>query len=317
MPPCRRVDFENVESFSILIEHVFAASLEGRSLVSAPRHGSTHPKSGRHATAQSSTCPTLPLFTTVGLFAGIGGIELGLHRAGAETVLLCENWEPAKAVLRERFPDVPIADDIRTLASLPAVDVVAAGFPCTDLSQAGRTAGIHGVQSGLVSHLFRLLRRAEPRWVVVENVRNMLALDQGGAMTYLTKELERLKYRWAYRLVDSRFTGAPQRRQRVIVVASQHEDPRMVLFADDDGEPGEGNFRDDAYGFYWTEGTRGLGWARDAVPTLKGGSAIGIPSPPAVWIRDARARSAIVTPDITAGERLQGFPTGWTLPRPR
>ncbi len=142
----------------------------------------------------------------------------------------------------------------------------------------------------------------------------MLALDQGGAMTYLTKELERLKYRWAYRLVDSRFTGAPQRRQRVIVVASQHEDPRMVLFADDDGEPGEGNFRDDAYGFYWTEGTRGLGWARDAVPTLKGGSAIGIPSPPAVWIRDARARSAIVTPDITAGERLQGFPTGWTLP---
>ena len=69
------------------------------------------------------------------------------------------------------------------------------------------------------------------------------------------------------------------------MVASRDEDPRTVLFADDAGEPGGDCYRDDAYGFYWTEGLTGLGWAEDAVPTLKGGSAIGIPSAPGIWIR--------------------------------
>jgi DNA (cytosine-5)-methyltransferase 1 len=191
---------------------------------------------------------------------------------------------------------------------------VAAGFPCQDLSQAGRTAGIHGRDSGLVRYLFKLLENAEPRWVVIENVRNMLVLDGGDAMRYLVSELEGLDYRWAYRLVDSRFTGVPQRRQRVLLVASREEDPRTVLFADDVGEPDDDWFRADAYGFYWTEGLRGLGWAKDALPTLKGGSAIGIPSPPAVWIRERPTGKAIVTPSISDAEYLQGFPKGWTLP---
>lgn len=191
---------------------------------------------------------------------------------------------------------------------------MAAGFPCTDLSQAGRTAGIRGDQSGLVEHLFRLLGTASPRWVVIENVRNMLVLDRGHAMDYLVGELERLGYRWAYRLVDSRFAGVPQRRQRVIMVASKTEDPAAVLFGEDIGEPDQSMYRDDAYGFYWTEGLRGLGWAADAVPTLKGGSTIGIASPPAMWIRDAEPGKAIVTPGIHAAELLQGFEADWTLP---
>ena len=84
----------------------------------------------------------------VGLFAGIGGIELGFTSAlgaGVETSLLCEWWDPAKAVLAARFPGVDLHPDVRELKSLPTgVDVLAAGFPCTDLSQAGRTAGITG-----------------------------------------------------------------------------------------------------------------------------------------------------------------------------
>ena len=127
--------------------------------------------------------------------------------------------------------------DIATLNKLPQADVVAAGFPCTDLSQAGRIAGIQGEASGLVRHLFGLLQDAHPRWVVVENVRNMLVLDRGPAMGYLVTNLEELGFRWAYRLVDSRFTGVPQRRQRVLMVASREDDPRSVLFADDAGEP--------------------------------------------------------------------------------
>ena len=253
-------------------------------------------------------------FTVAGLFAGIGGLELGFHESGARTKLLCEIWEPARTVLEKRFPGVELRGNIRDVGELPATDVVTAGFPCQDLSQAGRTAGIHGSESGMVRYLFTLLRKAHPRWVVIENVRNMLVLDGGNAMKYLVSELEELNYRWAYRLVDSRFTGVPQRRQRVLLVASRDDDPRSVLFADDAGEPDDGWFRSDAYGFYWTEGLTGLGWAKDAVPTLKGGSAIGIPSPPAVWIRERQAGNAILTPSITDAEHLQGFPRDWTLP---
>lgn len=212
------------------------------------------------------------VFTVAGLFAGIGGLELGFHQIGARTELLCEKWDPARAVLEERFPGADLHGDISNLKELPPTDVVTAGFPCTDLSQAGRTAGIHGRESGLVKYLLNLLDNAQPRWVVIENVRNMLVLDGGNAMDYLVNKLEELQYRWAYRLVDSRFTGVPQRRQRVLLVASREEDPRTVLFADDAGEPDNAQLRADAYGFYWTEGLTGLGWAKDAVPTLKGGS---------------------------------------------
>ncbi|HEV8055716.1 MAG TPA: DNA (cytosine-5-)-methyltransferase [Nocardioidaceae bacterium] len=203
-----------------------------------------------------------------GLFAGIGGIELGFQRAlgaGVETQLLCEWWAPAKSVLSVQFPEVDLHPDVRQLSELPAgVDVLAAGFPCTDLSQAGRTAGIGGTQSSLVSHVFEALRLAESRgrrlpWLLIENVSNMLALERGQAMRYLVRELEALGYRWAYRVVDSRFTGVPQRRRRVLLVASKTEDPRGVLFADDQGARAEGEFDDAAYGFYWTEGRGGLG----------------------------------------------------------
>ena len=133
-------------------------------------------------------------------------------------------------------------------------------------------------------------------------------------MRYLVDELESLGYRWAYRLVDSRFTGVPQRRQRVIFVAALDLDPRTVLFADEAGEPDDEWFDDTAYGFYWTEGLRGVGWAKDAVPTLKAGSTIGIPSPPAIWNPGADADRLIVTPQIGDAEELQGFPRGWTEP---
>jgi len=247
-----------------------------------------------------------------GLFAGIGGIELGLSRAGYVPKLLCESWQPARDVLTSQFPDVPLAGDIRELRSLPKVDIVTAGFPCTDLSQAGRTAGIGGDQSGLVSEVFRLLRRRHPTWLVLENVRNLLHLDGGRGMHYLLTELETMKYRWAYRVVDTRFTGLPQRRQRVIIVASRTEDPREVLLTDDAGPRDDGWYRRDAVGFYWTEGERGLGWAPDAVPTLKGGSTVGIPSPPAVWLPGAEPGHRLVTPALEDAERLQGFEPGWT-----
>jgi DNA (cytosine-5)-methyltransferase 1 len=245
----------------------------------------------------------------VGLFAGIGGIELGLHASGHRSVLLCEIEPAACRVLQHRFPDVPLHNDVKTLEQLPKTDLLVAGFPCQDLSQAGRTAGITGSRSGLVSHVFRLMKSSNPKWVMLENVPFMLQLDRGEAMRYLAKQLKSLGYRWAYRVVDSRSFGLPQRRQRVVLLASKTEDPTRVLFADEAGEPKE-PADPMAYGFYWTEGLKGLGWAVEAVPTLKGGSTVGIPSPPAIWFVDT---NQIATPDIRDAERLQGFPEDWTV----
>lgn len=249
--------------------------------------------------------------TVAGLFAGIGGIELGLHAAGHESVMLCEWDDAARRVLSERFPDTPVAGDIAQLDALPDVDLVAAGFPCQDLSQAGATAGIAGTRSGLVSNVFRLLDTANrrPTWLLLENVSFMLALDRGEAMRWLTSELEERGYTWAYRVVDTRAFGLPQRRQRVLLVASQSEDPRPALLNQEHGEMEIADRAGLACGFYWTEGVRGLGWAVDAVPTLKGGSTIGIPSPPAIW---QPGTGRIVTPDLRDAERLQGFAAGWT-----
>lgn len=243
-----------------------------------------------------------------GLFAGIGGIELGLHNAGHTTELLCEVDPDARAVLEQRFPDVPLVGDVRDLTSLPEVELVTAGFPCQDLSQAGKTAGIRGTRSGLVEHVFRLLEKSDPDWVLLENVPFMLQLERGRAMRYLVTNLGRMGFRWAYRVVDTRAFGLPQRRQRVLLLASREHDPRTVLLSDDTGEQGERESQGRANGFYWTEGLRGLGWAPDAVPTLKGGSSIGIPSPPAVWMPSG----FVGTPDINDAERLQGFEPGWT-----
>ena len=125
-----------------------------------------------------------------GLFAGIGGLELGLRDAGHETVLFSENWAPAAAVLEARFPGVPNAGDITELAALPTVDLLTAGFPCQDLSQAGKTAGIQGKKSGLVDQVFRLIDGSRPNWVLLENVSFMLRLDRGSAMDRLVSAFE-------------------------------------------------------------------------------------------------------------------------------
>jgi DNA (cytosine-5)-methyltransferase 1 len=248
----------------------------------------------------------------VGLFAGIGGLETGFARAGHRTSLLCEIDERAVAVLRARVPDVPRHADVRELSDLPAdTDVVTAGFPCQDLSQAGRTQGIDGLRSSLVGEVFRLLSRSQVPTVVLENVPFMLHLQRGRALDHVLTALEDLGYRWAYRVVDTRAFGLPQRRERVYIVGSRVVDPADVLLSDEAAfQAPVTAIGQIAHGFYWTEGTRGLGWAPDGVPTLKNGSTVGIPSPPAILLPDGR----IVQPDIRDAERLQGFEPDWTRP---
>jgi DNA (cytosine-5)-methyltransferase 1 len=247
-----------------------------------------------------------------GLFAGIGGLELGLASAGHHAVLLSEILPAAQAVLSAHFPGVDLRGDVCQISSLPGdTEIIAAGFPCQDLSQAGQGRGLDGARSGLIGEVFRLAKTATPRWIVLENVPFMLQLRGGDAMRRIIDELESQGYRWAWRVVDTLGFGLPQRRERVILVASKSENPADVLFADNAPfvRPATA-IGSIAHGFYWTEGRGGLGWAPDAIPTLKNGSSVGIPSPPAVLLPDGR----VIKPDIRDAERLQGFVADWTTP---
>lgn len=247
-----------------------------------------------------------------GLFAGIGGLEVGMSAAGHHAHLLVENSPPAMHVLRRRFPDTKLEGDVRGVTALPrGTDVVVAGFPCQDLSSVGRKAGIAGARSSLVGEVLRLLDGADAPWVVLENVPFLISLSRGAALRVVTSALTELGYRWAYRVVDTQAFGLPQRRNRWYLVGSRVGDPREVLLADDCAKPPDAcGYPDVACGFYWTEGMRSFGWAVDAVPPIKCGSSIGVPSPPAIRLPSG----AYVTPDLRDTERLQGFPVDWTAP---
>ena len=253
--------------------------------------------------------------TVAGLFAGIGGIESGLHVSGHTSSLLCEIEPAAREVLKAHFPGVKLHDDVTTLDHLPAdTNMLAAGFPCQDLSISGRREGITGSRSSLVSHVFRLLDKSRDplSWLLLENVPFMLRLDAGGGMRYLIDELEARGFYWAYRVIDTRSFGVPHRRHRVIVLASSKHAPWDVLLSSDSGrEPSAIEPDARLHGFYWTEGNRGIGWSVETCPPLKVGSGLGIASSPATWDAESGEIRKI---DIRDAERLQGFPVDWTKP---
>jgi DNA (cytosine-5)-methyltransferase 1 len=247
--------------------------------------------------------------TVVGLFAGIGGLERAMAAAGFEASTMVEIDPVAREVLKSHFPNATIESDVKDLVDLPSgATVVTAGFPCQNLSMAGDKSGIRGAKSGVVEKMFDLIERSEATTVVVENVYFMLQLDNGAGMRWLAEQFERLRFRWAYRVLDTGGFGLPHRRRRVYLVAMRDGDPRQVLFAD--GSPPQRDLPltlDRPLGFYWTEGRSGIGLTADGIPPLKVGSAWGIPSPPAVLFPDGE----VLTPSLAACEALQGFPVGW------
>jgi DNA (cytosine-5)-methyltransferase 1 len=150
------------------------------------------------------------------LFAGIGGLDLGLARAG----LVCR-WqveiEPySRRVLHKRWPDVTCYGDVRTFRDIPRVDLICGGFPCQDLSFAGKRAGIEGDRSGLWFEYARILRDARPRWVLIENVPGLLVHD---AMRRVVGELAGIGYVGCWRSVRASDFGASHLRKRVFIVA--------------------------------------------------------------------------------------------------
>lgn len=148
------------------------------------------------------------------LFSGIGGIDLGFDRAGLKCAWQVEIDPFARKVLTKHWPEVPKHDDIRTFQPTP-VDVVAGGFPCQDISNAGKRVGIGGERSGLWSEMFRVVCEARPKFVVVENVAALLTRGMGVVLG----DLASIGYDAEWFLLPAGALGAPHFRCRVFIVA--------------------------------------------------------------------------------------------------
>jgi DNA (cytosine-5)-methyltransferase 1 len=156
------------------------------------------------------------------LFSGIGGFSLGLERTGGfQTVAFCEIEPYCQAVLRKHWPEVPIYDDVRKLSvgRLAAdgiePDVICGGFPCQDISVAGKGEGIEGERSGLWSEFARLIGEIRPRFAIVENVAALLSRG----MDVVLGDLSSLRYDAEWHCIPASAAGAPHRRDRVWIVA--------------------------------------------------------------------------------------------------
>ncbi len=159
------------------------------------------------------------MLTIGSLFSGVGGLELGLEWAGLGPTLWQVEKDPfCRAVLAKHWPDARRFDDVCGVgaADLAPVDLICGGFPCQDVSSAGRRAGLTGERSGLWREFARVVGERRPRWVVVENV------TSGAArwVDAVVRELEQLGYACLPVPVAASDLGAPHQRARVFIVAA-------------------------------------------------------------------------------------------------
>lgn len=155
------------------------------------------------------------------LFAGIGGFSISAKWAfgkRANTIGFCEIDEHCCAVLTKRFPGVPIFGDVRDLnrrkINLP-IDIVTGGFPCQDISMAGKGVGIEGERSGLWKEMFRIIGEFRPRFAIIENVS---ALTHRG-LTVVLNDLAKIRYDAEWQCIQANQVGAKHKRERIWIVA--------------------------------------------------------------------------------------------------
>jgi DNA (cytosine-5)-methyltransferase 1 len=168
------------------------------------------------------------------LFSGIGGLDLGLGRAGWDCRWQVEIDGAANRVLARRWPEVRRYGDIAAVdpAQLEPVDLLCGGFPCQDLSVAGARAGLAGARSGLFREFVRLAADLRPRWLLIENVPGLLSSNGGRDMGTVVGALAELGYGWGYRCLDAQHFGLAQRRLRVFIIGCLGDPARaaQVLF---------------------------------------------------------------------------------------
>lgn len=154
------------------------------------------------------------------LFAGIGGMDLGLERAGMKCVWQVEIDDYCRKVLEKHWPDVKRHDDVRTFPPTEPdewrCDLIAGGFPCIDISNAGECAGIDGEHSGLWSEFYRIIRVVRPDYVLVENVAALLTRGMGAVLGDLAES----GFDAEWDCLPAGAFGSRQFRDRVFIVGS-------------------------------------------------------------------------------------------------
>jgi len=161
------------------------------------------------------------------LFSGIGGFSLGLERAGFETVAFCEIEKYPQKVLAKHWPNIPIYEDVRELTydrlrsdGIAGIDVICGGFPCQDISIAGKQKGIgEGTRSGLWSECARLVGEIRPRYAIFENVTALLSGEQGRWFQRVLFDLSEIGYDAEWHCISASELGAHHHRDRVWIVA--------------------------------------------------------------------------------------------------
>lgn len=167
------------------------------------------------------------MLNVLDLFAGIGGFSLGLERTGGfRTVAFCEIDKKAQRVLNKHWPNTPVFDDVSALTKDlidetvgVSVDVITGGFPCQDISFAGRGAGLAGERSGLWFQFHRLIDEIQPRYALIENVS---ALRSRGLDAVLGS-LDAVGYDAQWHCIPASAIGAPHQRDRIWVVAQRRQ----------------------------------------------------------------------------------------------
>ncbi|WP_427112418.1 DNA cytosine methyltransferase [Megasphaera sueciensis] len=169
------------------------------------------------------------------LFSGVGMIDLAASWCGINTVAFCEIEEYPQEILQKRFKGVPIYDDVIKLTaaklrqdSVPSIDIICGGFPCQDVSTAGKRKGFKDeegncTRSGLWTEYARLIGEIKPKWIVAENVRGLLSIEamgrRGGGFGIILRDLAEMGYDAAWSCYGASDVGAPHKRERVFVVA--------------------------------------------------------------------------------------------------
>ena len=173
------------------------------------------------------------LMKAVSLFAGVGGFDLALTRNGAEVVASVEIDKHARKILQKQFPNTTHLEDIKNVSGKQLFDlgfnsdgIIVGGFPCQDLSVAGKREGLAGERSGLFYEVIRLLDETKVKWFILENVPGLLSSNGGKDMGIVIGSLAELGYGIAYRILDAQHFGVPQRRRRVFIVGCLGDDGR-------------------------------------------------------------------------------------------
>jgi DNA (cytosine-5)-methyltransferase 1 len=186
--------------------------------------------------------------TFVSLFAGVGGFDLGFERAGHTCVGQVEIDKHAQKILKKHWPDVPMHDDVTTAIKwakemdlIGRVDIVCGGFPCQDVSVAGKRAGAGvGTRSGLFWDAIQFAQEVKAQTIVLENVPGLLSSNNGRDFGVVLTELANAGYgHIEWRVLDSQFFGVPQRRRRVFIVGSTIDRSRQPVLIE--SESGRGN----------------------------------------------------------------------------